>query len=301
MVIFRCFAQIFCMKYTLTGLAFAMLWASASTITKMGLHSAQSLVISDVRFFIAGALMLAGAHILRGYRLPTKSEWLPLALYGFMNVTLYLGLFAIAIMYVAAGIGTLLIAINPLIISILSAFWLKKSISKNVWLGLFLGMLGVTIATYPLLLNSYATPSGMFILLMAMLSYSVGTVYYSSKNWSLPILAINGWQVLFGGFFLIPFTLFTLDMSKNHFDGLFWGTVLWLVVGVSFGAVQLWLYLLKIDPVKASMWLFLCPIFGFIYAAILLNEPISVYTVIGTALVILGLYIGQRKIKTIEV
>jgi probable blue pigment (indigoidine) exporter len=283
------------MKYTLTGLAFAMLWASASTVTKMGLISGQSLVIADVRFIIAGFLMLAGAHILRGYRLPTKSEWLPLALYGFMNVTLYLGLFAIAIIYVAAGIGTLLIAINPLIISILSAIWLKKKISQNVWIGLLLGMIGVTIATYPLLLNSYATPSGIVVLLLAMLSYSVGTVYYSGKTWSLPILAINGWQVLFGGIFLLPFMLYSYVPSQNHWDTHFWGVVVWLIIGVSYGAVQLWLYLLKIDPIKASMWLFLCPIFGFFYAWWLLDEPISVYTIVGTALVIVGLYIGQKK------
>ena len=272
-----------------------MLWASASTVTKMGLQSAQSLVIADVRFIIAGFLMLAGAHILRGYRLPVKSEWLPLALYGFLNVSLYLGLFAIAIIYVAAGIGTLLIAINPLIISILSAIWLKKEISKNVWIGLILGMIGVTIATYPFLLNSYATPFGIVVLLLAMLSYSVGTVYYSSKTWTLPILAINGWQVLFGGIFLLPFTLLTYVPSQNHWDNYFWGVVIWLIVGVSYGAVQLWLYLLKINPVKASMWLFLCPIFGFFYAWLLLHEPISIYTFIGTALVIVGLYIGQKK------
>jgi probable blue pigment (indigoidine) exporter len=69
----------------------------------------------------------------------------------------------------------------------------------------------------------------------------------------------------------------------------------WLVIAVSIGAVQLWLYLLKIDPVKASLWLFLCPIFGFIFANILLNEPITIYTGIGTFCVIFGLYLAQRE------
>ena len=110
-------------------------------------------------------------------------------------------------------------------------------------------------------------------------------------------MAINGWQVLFGGILLLPITIFTTDLSKNHFDFTYWASVMWLVIPVSIGAVQLWLYLLKIDAVKAAMWLFLCPIFGFIYAWILLDEPISIYTFVGTALVILGLYLGQRKEK----
>jgi probable blue pigment (indigoidine) exporter len=282
------------MKYTLLGLAFALLWASASVATKYGLKSAQPFVIGDVRFFMASFLMLFGAIILRGYRLPNKTEWKPLIIYGFLNVALYLGLFGLAMERVAAGIGTLSIATNPLFISVLSALWLKKPVPKNVWLGLGLGMVGVGIATYPLLLKSYATPLGIVILLGSMLSYSIGTVYYSSRKWDLPILAINGWQVLFGGILLLPFTFFTYESSKNHFDGQFLGSVLWLVVPVSIGAVQLWLYLLKIDAVKAAMWLFLCPIFGFFYAWLLLGEPVSAYTFVGTGLVIGGLYLGQR-------
>jgi probable blue pigment (indigoidine) exporter len=282
------------MKYTLLGLAFALLWASASVATKYGLKSAQPFVIGDVRFFMASFLMIFGAIILRGYRLPNKTEWKPLIIYGFLNVALYLGLFGLAMERVAAGIGTLSIATNPLFISVLSALWLKKPVPKNVWLGLGLGMVGVGIATYPLLLKSYATPLGIAILLSSMLSYSIGTVYFSSRKWDLPILAINGWQVLFGGILLLPFTFFTYESSKNHFDGQFWGSVLWLVVPVSIGAVQLWLYLLKIDAVKAAMWLFLCPIFGFFYAWLLLGEPVSAYTFVGTGLVIGGLYLGQR-------
>lgn len=162
-------------------------------------------------------------------------------------------------------------------------------------MGLFLGMLGVGIATYPLLLKSYASALGIVILLISMLSYSIGTIYFSSRKWALSNLTINGWQVLWGGILLLPFTFLTTDLSKNHFDGYFWGSVFWLIIPVSIGAVQLWLYLLKIDPVKAALWLFLCPIFGFIYAYFLLDEPVTGYTFVGTALVILGLYLGQKR------
>lgn len=283
------------MKNTAIGIVFAFLWASASAATKFGLQSAQPLVIANFRFFIAAILMLAGAHLLRGYRLPTRAEWKPLLIYGFLNVTLYLGAFVYAMKGISAGIGSLSVATNPLIISVLSALWLKQTAKKQVWLGLILGMLGVGIATYPLLLDSHATVEGLVILSISMVSYSVGTVYYSSQKWSLPTLAINGWQVLLGGFMLLPFSLFMTDFSKNTFDLRFWGSVLWLVVPVSIGAVQLWLYLLKIDAVKAALWLFLCPIFGFLIAYFLLNEPITAYTFVGTALVILGLWVGQRK------
>lgn len=281
-------------KNLLSGILFAMLWASASAATKIGILSAQPLVIGNFRFFIAGALMLGYSYLFQKNRLPKGGEWKQLAIYGFLNVTIYLGCFVIAMKHVSAGIGSLAAATNPLIISILSAFWIGRSIKKIEILGLVFGITGVGIATYPLLKNSFADVEGLIILSVSMISYSVGTVYYSSQKWTLPLLVINGWQVLLGGILLVPITLSFTDWTNNTYDLRFWSSVFWLVIPVSIVAVQLWLYLLKKDPVKASLWLFLCPIFGFSYASFLLNEPITSYTYIGTLLVIVGLYLAQK-------
>jgi drug/metabolite transporter (DMT)-like permease len=70
--------------------------------------------------------------------------------------------------------------------------------------------------------------------------------------------------------------------------------VFWLAIPVSIGAVQLWLWLLKTDAIKAGMWLFLCPLFGLIIASFLTHEPISSYTFIGIVFVLLGLFIAKR-------
>ncbi|MES2517182.1 MAG: DMT family transporter [Bacteroidota bacterium] len=282
-------------KNLIAGIVFAMLWASASAATKIGLLSAQPLVIGNFRFFIAGMLMLGYSYIIQKNRLPKGAEWKQLTIYGILNVSIYLGCFVLAMKHVSAGIGSLSTATNPLFISILSAFWLSRPVKKTEIFGLILGITGVGVATYPLLKNSFADVEGLIILTISMLSYSVGTVYYSSQKWDLPLLVINGWQVLLGGFLLIPATLFFTDWSANTYDLRFWSSVFWLVIPVSIGAVQLWLYLLKIDPVKASLWLFLCPIFGFTYASFLLKEPITSYTYIGTFLVIIGLYLAQRE------
>ncbi|MFY7828447.1 MAG: DMT family transporter [Flectobacillus sp.] len=283
------------MKNIIAGLFFAMLWASASAATKIGLLDAQPFVIGNCRFFIAGLIMLSASLIFQKSRLPKGKEWKQLAIYGFLNVTLYLGCFVLAMKKVSAGIGSLSTATNPLIISVISAIWMKRAIKKGELTGLILGILGVAIATYPLLVKSYASVDGLLILATSMISYSVGTIYYSQQKWDLPLLAINGWQVLLGGFMLLPVTFLMTDWENNHYTLRFWGSVFWLVVPVSIAAVQLWLYLLKTDTVKASLWLFLCPIFGFVYASVLLDEPITAYTYVGTALVILGLYVAQKE------
>lgn len=283
-------------KLIIAGILFAILWASASAATKIALQSAQPFVIAVTRFFIAAAIMLFIAHIILKQSLPAKQQRKQIAVYGLLNISIYLGLYVIAMMNVSAGLGTLSVGTNPVFISIIAAVWMRQPVKRSTISSLLLCAAGIVTAAYPLLKNSYATPGGLFTLLISMISYSAGAVYFSKNKWDdLNILVINGWQTLFGGIFLLPFLWMFYDGSKNVYDIKSIGGILWLALPVSIGAVQLWLYLLKDNPVKASFWLFLCPVFGFMIAAVMLKEPVSFYTFIGVALVIAGLYIVQRK------
>ncbi|HNP22208.1 MAG TPA: DMT family transporter [Panacibacter sp.] len=277
-------------------MCFSILWPSAAVATRIGLESAQPFVIAVTRFFIAGTLMLLVSHVVFKNRLPQKNEWKQLAIYGLLNISIYLGLYVIAMQRMAAGLGSLSIGTNPVFISLLSAIWLKKPIKPVTILSLILCAAGIVIAALPLLEQSYATPESMAILLISMISYSAGAIYFSEKKWNdLKMLTINGWQTLLGGAFLVPFLLFFYDSSKNSYDLKWIGSVLWLVFPVSIAAVQLWLYLLRDNPVKASFWLFLCPIVGFAIAAVVMHEPISLYTFIGVTFVVTGLYLVQKS------
>jgi probable blue pigment (indigoidine) exporter len=286
-------------KLITAGILFAILWASASAATKIALQSAQPFVIAVSRFFIAGIIMLFISHVILKERMPRQEEWKQIAVYGVLNISIYLGLFVIAMIYVSAGLGTLSVGTNPVLISIIAAVWLKQPVKQATIISLLLCTAGIVVAAYPLLKNSYATPGGLLVLFISMLSYSAGAVFFSKSKWNgLHILVINGWQTLIGGIFLLPFLFAFYDAGKNVYDLKSIGGMLWLALPVSIGAVQLWLYLLRDNPVKASFWLFLCPVFGFIIAAVTLNEPISLYTFIGVALVIAGLYIVQKKKTT---
>ena len=235
-------------KFFVAGLALSILWPSASTATKLGLTSAQPFVISSTRFLIAGLIMLFISHVVLGNRLPSKAEWKSIIVYGFLNVSLYLGLYIIAMQEVSAGLGSLAIAINPVFISLIAVSLFAHTITKRHVLSLVLCLLGV----------------------------------------------INGWQTIIGGIFTFPILLITYQPEKNLYDANFWKSVIWLSIPVSIVAVQLWLYLVKQNPINASFWLFLCPIFGFAFAKIMMQEPISWFTFLGVLLVLSGLYLVQR-------
>lgn len=285
-------------KNILIGLLFAMLWASASVATKFGILSAPPLVLGNLRFFIAGTVLLGYCYFIskdKQYRLPSIAEWRQLSIFGFLNTTVYLGLYVFAMKYTAAGIGSLATSTNPLLIVLLSSWLMDRKAAKAEIISIIIGMAGIALATYPLLKSSNTSILGVTILMLSMIAVSFASVYYAQIKWTLPNLLINGWQVSLGGLFLLPFTFSMSDFSAIQFDNRLVYSVLWLSLAVSVVGLICWFYLLKIDTVKASLWLFLCPLFGFFYAWWLLNEPITLYTVAGTLLVVTGLYIGQRK------
>jgi len=265
---------------------------------KFGLRSAEPLTLFTIRFLSAGVLLLVVGSFSEGARLPRGREWWRVTVFGAFNTALYLGIFIIALKEVAAGITALAIALNPLLISLFSAVVLKRKVQLREWLSILLGMAGVALATFPLLQTGHATPWGISLLALSMVTYSMGAVYYSSVKWELPRTLINGWQVLVGGLLLLPFTLL-LEGDGTTYDLRFWLSLGWLIIPVSVGAVQLWLYLLKEDAIRASLWLFLCPIFGLIFATILLGEPFTWHTLVGALIVVGSLYEGQRRTQKV--
>lgn len=283
-------------KWLAIGLVFTLLWSSASTATKVGLKAAQPLTIALMRFAIASVCMLVYAHGVRRYPLPNRRQWKMITIYGIFNITIYLGLYVLAMKDVTAGIGALAIATSPVFIGLLSILVLRQIPPVKVITALLLGLLGVIIASYPLLQGTGVSPKGLLLMLLGMLSYSIASIYFNKMNWQgLKILTINGWQTLIGGILLLPFLVMTYKPEENHFTADFWISSGWLAIFVSIAAIQCWLWLLKSAPVKAGMWLYLCPIFGFVIAAVLLHDPLSLYTLAGVVMVLTALLMVRTK------
>lgn len=282
--------------FIVLGILFSFLWASAATATKIGLEVAQPFVIALMRFLIAGAVMLLLSHGVLGKRLPKGKEWKQLLVYGFFNITAYLGFYVLAMQEVSAGFGSLAVATNPVFISLLASMFLNYRLRLPVVFGMLICFLGVAIVAHPLMQASLTTWKGILTMTLSMVAYSIGTLYYARVKWEgLHMLSINGWQTLLGGILLLPSLFFTYESAENNFNLTFFSAVLWLAIPVSIVAVWLWLYLLKEHPVKASYWLFLCPVFGFFIARVFVQEPINLFTVLGVTLVVAGLYLLNRK------
>jgi drug/metabolite transporter (DMT)-like permease len=94
---------------------------------------------------------------------------------------------------------------------------------------------------------------------------------------------------LLGLIFLFPVAIAlnngaTLVITPHLVAGLAWSIVM-----VSVVANVLLFSLQKRDPLRASTWLLLAPIFSYLQAALVLGEPIRPFDAAGSALVVAGL------------
>ncbi len=281
------------------GISFAVLWASATVATKLGLRSADPFLLSCLRFLSVGIILNIYVYIIRTgkYKLPNKKQFKQLFMLGLFNVTLYIGAFVIAVRMVSAGLISLFTATNPLMITLLSAFWLKRKIEPREWTGMALAFCGLAVAALPSLHNSHATLGGILILIAGICSLSVGSIYYANTGLTLHRLVVNTWQTTIGGLLFIPVVLVCCHRVFIIPDANLYLSLGWLVVPVSIVSYGLWLHLLQRDTVKAGMWLFATPVLGYIMAALVLHEKITYFAVAGTLLVITGLWYAKRRRK----
>ncbi|UVI33415.1 DMT family transporter [Paenibacillus spongiae] len=279
---------------TVLGLLFSLLWSSAAIATKFGLASTTPLALAAFRFLSAGLLLLLYVYVFhRNYSWPRSRHWLPLIGLGLLNTTIYLGATFWALNDVSAGLFNLFVATNPLLVAVLSYIWLKRSISIKEWLGMLVAAIGLWIAAWPSIAIGEASMSGLIILGIGMLAMAVGSVYFKKVDLELPGIVINTWQLCIGGILTLPLA-YVLEKDTFFFkpDIHFLGSLLWLVFIISIGTMLLWFFLLKRDPVKANNWLFMTPIFGFILAAIFLQETITLFDKAATVVVVIGLFLS---------
>lgn len=283
-------------QFIAVGLVFASLWGSAAVASKLGLRSVQPFTLSFSRFMIASTIMLIAAHGWFKHPLPSGRQWKQLFIYGTLNIALFLGLYIRAIQEVSPGLGSLSVAVNPVLITVLAAVWNRKHVPFIRAFSLFLGFLGVALCAYPLIQQSHATLRGLLILLASTFFYSAGTIYFQRQVWKgMDTLTINGWQTLFAAILTLPVMLITWKSGANHLDLNFIGNTLWLAIMVSIAAVQMWIWMLRHHGDRSSYWLFLTPIFGFAYAHYITGEPLGWYTLAGTIMVLVALALAMRK------
>ncbi|WAT83330.1 EamA family transporter [Delftia acidovorans] len=180
----------------LTALAPAI-WGSTYIVTSELLPPDRPFTAALIRVLPAGLLL-----VLFTRRLPAGSGWWRLAVLGALNIGVFQALLFVAAYRLPGGLAAVLGAVQPLLVMALA--W---GVDGRVPARLTLWAAVAGIAGMAVLLLSPQTvfePVGMAAALAGAVCMAAGT--WLTRRWrvDLPVLALTGWQLLFGGLMLLP-------------------------------------------------------------------------------------------------
>ncbi|WP_286264932.1 DMT family transporter [Thalassotalea atypica] len=196
-----------------------------------------------------------------------------------------------------------------MIFNIINArIWYKTQISKQVYLGAFLGLIGIVTLFWPEIEElsfTDATLYGLGLCLIGTLSASTGNmISIRNQRSQIPVVQANTWGMLYGAIFMSILAVvqgksFTFEMSMPYISSLLFLSIFGSVI--AFGC---YLSLMnKIGAQKTSYANILFPGVAVILSTFFEGFQWHAYTVIGLVTILAGnlvIIAKPKKVKKVE-
>mgnify|MGYP001623044063 FL=1 len=283
----------------LSALLTILIWGTTFISTKVLLVDFQPVEILFFRFVMGLlALLIVYPHRMKG---TTRKQELTFVVAGLCGVCLYYLLENIALTYTMASNVGVIISVAPFFTAILSHLFLKQDekLRANFFIGFVVAMAGIALISFngsTLQLN----PVGDLLALLAAFlwaCYSILTRKISSFGYNT-ILTTR--RVFFYGIlFMIPaLFLFDFKLDLSRFANMtYLLNILFLGLGASALCFVTWNFAVKLlGAVKTSIYIYLVPVITVAASVLILHEPFTWMTGMGTVLTLAGLLLSESKI-----
>ena len=282
----------------LAALLTIFIWGTTFISTKILLTDFKPIEILFFRFLI-GLFILILIYPKR-LRKTTKKQELTFALTGLCGVTLYYLLENIALTYsMASNIGVI-ISIAPFFTAILSHFILKEeTLNQNFIIGFMAAMVGIMLISFNGSSNFKLNPLGDILALLAALGWAVYSILTKRiSDYGYSTIQVTRRTFMYGVTFmfltLIPLG-FKLDLGRFS-NPIYLGNILFLGLGASALCFVTWNMAVKIlGAVKTSIYIYIVPVVTVVTSIIVLHEQITLMAFIGTVLILIGLFLSQKR------
>lgn len=283
-------------KGTLYMLIVVVLWGFSFIGTKVLLDHLDPAMIGFLRFFMASLILIAICRTKAGY---TKKELLYVALSGFFGITCFYMFENTALIFTTPTNASLIGATVP-VIFLLTIDVLKRRFSKPIkYVGAFIAFVGVSLLILNGKFNLSLNPIGDILMLGAVFSWVIYTMIIEQLK-SKDTLVISRDLTIFGTIFLLPFALYEARDLKfdivSNLD-LFLVICALLYLGVLCSAVGFYLWNKAIGLVGSSTTtngLYFLPPVTILGDMFLLGNTPNVYVMVGSVLVLVGVYFSER-------
>jgi drug/metabolite transporter (DMT)-like permease len=220
-------------------------------------------------------------------------------LIGFLGIFLYFICENSALKYTqATNVGLYMGTIPILTAIIVHIFTRDEGLTKNLIVGFFVAMAGIGA----ILFEGYQFEIRLKGDILALLGASTFALYsavlkLAPENYRAVVITRKSF---FYGLIFMGVYYFTTNQPPFHLKelsfGVVWSNILFLGILSSGLAFFLWQQgIEKIGSISASNYIYLIPLITAMAGVFFLNERITITMMIGGVLIILGLYISQRR------
>lgn len=275
---------------------FVLLWSSGFVGAKYGLPYAPPLTFLAIRLVIVAALLSLWA-LLRREAWPTRwTEVGHIAFVGFLLHGVYLAAVYVAFSWgLEAGTSAVIVSIQPLLVAAFAGPVLKERVTKQQWLGLLLGLVGVAVVVWRKAGLSHDSFLAALLCVLAVICITAALLYQKRFLGSMPFVAGNAIQFAAAALFTV-LGAFLFEDWRVEWTWEFAFAMTWLVLVLSIGAVGLLLLLIRRGAAtRVASLFFLVPPTVALLSWPILAETLGLAEFAGMALVMLGVALVNRR------
>src|SRR5713226_500707 len=292
-----------------SGLVFTMfVWGLAWPVGRLLATNLPPVSIAAIRYAIVTPVLFAILWFREG-SFKIERSWIPtLVVMGVLNTTLYQIFFLYGVKYAAASDDSLVIGIGPVLIAVMASFILKERLTSTKILGFASGLAGIiTISILSPNTQVLNRPLGVTLVFGGATAYALYTVLlrrFFARNRAdnhgpqQSSLSILSWISLFGWLFLIPLSLVEAPWTYT-WDAVSWLGIIYLAILSTI--VGYFLYIegvSKIGAGRSAIFGNLVPVFGVLTSYLLLGENLSPWTGVSFLLILAGVLLVNRTVKS---
>lgn len=278
-------------------------WSTGFLVAKFGQPYAEPFTLLSIRFAAAMLVLLLIIPGFKGSWPGTPRLWLHSMLVGLLIHGIYLGgVFQAIALGMPAGLSSMVIGLQPLVMALLAGLMLKEQVTRWQWLGLVIGLGGL----YLVLAERFAWQSDQIfdgfsgwsavLVTASLMGISVGSVYQKKFCQGMNLLTSIWWQYLAAALFC--FVVALMFESRNvDWQWAFVLSLSWQVLALSIGAILLLMLMINLgESARVASLFYLVPPAVALQAWWWFDEQLGLQALLGVGLIAVGVALARLKL-----
>ncbi|MDC7999945.1 EamA family transporter [Aequorivita todarodis] len=282
-----------------------VIWGSTYMLNKVAVAELPPFFLASIRFTTAGLLIFIISKAMGKSLAITKKQFKNAFIVGVLFLSFGNGIIVWALKYVDSGFAALEISAQPLVVLLLMRLLQGKRIKPMSLVGVGLGIIGIfLLVAQKQLIAKEGTVLGMIMIFACMLSWAYGSLFVGKADLPKNFFVNTGYQMFTAGITLAIASLLFGEqwIAPNHWtQPVQWSMVLLVIFG-SIVAFTSFNYLLKVvSPDKVATSTYVNPIIALILGWYILDEQITLQSIIAAAVLLTGVYFINTSKTTVTV